>query len=111
MFIGSLVYYAISIAEVNYAVKQMERQYKELTNHYRDILSEAEISEITKDGAMLNTAREELERGKRIWSRVWIGLIIGAFLVIDFIGEDPHLLKAVFSFLGKLCEAAFLGTP
>ena len=111
VFIGSIVYYAISIAEVNYAVKQMERQYKELTDHYKDILSDAEISKITKDGAMLNSAREELERGKKIWSWVWIGLIVGAFLVIDFIGEDPHLLKAIITFLGKLCKAAFPGTP
>ena len=113
VFVGSFVYYGMSIAEVNYVEKRMQKQYDEIIAHYSDILSKEEIKNLTqakndhtKEKTLLQEARDELKKGRRFWSVVWIGMIIVAFLIVDFIGSTPHLVKAFLELLKNLLANA-----
>lgn len=94
---GSVVYYLISITEVRYAQRKLCEQYYELVEHYRGILLEDEIKHITGNGAILEKAKKSLMKGMWIWSLVWISILLVAFVMIDCVGNGPHLLQAVLA--------------
>lgn len=109
VLIGSIAYYAISVAEVWAARQKMCKKYADILVHYRKVLPEEEISQITDDGKPLIKAKDTLKYGIIRWSIVWIGLIIAAFILIDCAGDGPHIvenviiwLKGILTSLGKL---------
>lgn len=102
VFVGSFVYYAISILEVRYKKKRMCKQYDDIVANYEKVLSKEEIQQITDNGQPLAKALNALNRGMIGWSITWVLLILAALIVIDFVGDGPHFIKNVLSMLGKL---------
>lgn len=102
VFVGSLVYYVISILEIHNKKKRMCKQYDDIVDHYEKVLSKEEIQQITENGQPLTKAQNALKRGMIGWSIAWILLILAAFAVIDFIGDGPHIIENIFSEFGKL---------
>lgn len=102
VFAGSIVYYVISILEVHFKKKQMCKQYDELVAHYENVLPDEEIKQITGNGQPLTKAQNNLKCGMVGWSIVWVLFILVAFIVIDLIGDGPHIIKSIFSIIGKL---------
>lgn len=92
VFIGSLVYYLISVAEVSYKKRKMMDQYHDLLKHYEKVLPHEEINQITEKGKALSCAESSLKQGMFFWSVVWIATIMIAFLIVDYIGDYPHLV-------------------
>lgn len=97
VLVGSLIYFAMSVIEVRYAQRKLCEQHNDLVDHYRGILSEEEINHITGNGKMLEKAKKSLAKGMLIWSVVWICILLAAFVMIDCIGNGPHILKTVFT--------------
>lgn len=102
VFAGSLVYYVISILEVQYKKKRMCKQYDDIVAHYEKVLSKEEILQITDSGQPLIKAQDDLKRGMIRWSITWVLLILAAFTIIDFVGDGPHIIENAISILGKL---------
>lgn len=102
VFVGSLVYYVISILEVHNKKKRMCKQYNDIVNHYEKVLSREDIQQITDNGQPFTEAKNSLKRGMIIWSITWIILIMTAFTIVDFIGEGPHIIEKTLSMLDKL---------
>lgn len=105
VFAGSLVYYIISILEVNNKKKRICKQYDDIVAHYEKILSEDEIQQITNNGQSLTTAQNSLKCGMIGWSITWVLFILAAFIVIDFIGDGPHIIENTLSMLGKFLSS------
>ncbi len=101
---GSLVYYVISVLEVNDKRRRMRTKYDNIVAHYRKILSEDEIQQITNEGKLLTDAQTKLRRGMIIWSIVWLLLLLAAFVVIDYIGDGPHIISSFISWVRFLSE-------
>ncbi len=101
-FVGSLVYYVISVSEVYYKKKRMCKQYEDIVSHYEKVLSKEEILLITDSGKLLKKAQSDLKRGMIRWSILWVLFILVAFVVVDFVGEGPHIIKNMLSVLNKL---------
>lgn len=102
VFVGSLVYYVISILEVNTKKKRMCKQYTDLVNHYEKVLSKEDIQQITDNGQPLAKAQDSLKRGIIIWSIAWIFLVATAFIIVDYISDGPHIIKQFLSALDNL---------
>ena len=102
VFAGSLVYYVISILEVHNKKKRMCKQYDDIVTHYEMVLSKEDIQQITDNGRPLTIAQSDLKRGMIRWSIAWVFLILSAFIVIDFVGDGPHIIDNTISLLGKL---------
>lgn len=105
VFVGSLVYYVISILEVHNKKKRMCKQYNDIVDHYEKVLSKEEIQQITDNGQPLTKAQNALKSGMVGWSIAWVLLILASFTVIDFIGDGPHIIENTFSELGKLLSS------
>ena len=102
VFAGSLVYYVISILEVHCKKKRMCKQYDNIVAHYEKVLSKEEIQQITDNGQPLTRAQNSLKHGMIGWSITWVLFILVAFIVIDFIGDGPHIIENTLSMLSKL---------
>lgn len=102
VFVGSLVYYVISILEVNTRKKRMCKQYTDLVNHYEKVLSKEDIQQITDNGQPFAKAQNSLKRGMIIWSITWILLVATAFIIVDYISDGPHIIKQFLSALDNL---------
>lgn len=102
VFAGSLVYYVISILEVRNKKQQMCKQYEDIVAYYEKVLPKEEIQQITDNGQPLAKAQSTLKRGMIRWSIAWVLLIMAAFIVVDFIGEGPHIIENTLSVLDKL---------
>lgn len=102
VFAGSLVYYVISILEVHNKKKRMCKQYDDIVTHYKMVLPEEEIRQITSNGQPLTRAQSDLKNGMIRWSIAWVLLIMAAFIVVDFVGDGPQIIENVLSILGKL---------
>lgn len=102
VFIGSLIYYVISILEVQFKKKSMRKQYDALVAHYKKVLPDEEIQQITDNGQPLVKAQNNLKRGMIGWSSAWILFILIAFIVIDLVGHGPHFIENALSMLSKL---------
>lgn len=99
VFAGSVVYYLISVAEVHSKKEKMIKQYNDLTALYKNVLSEGEIAQITNGDKALSSAQTSLKRGVIIWSVIWLGIILLAFIIIDCIGESPHGIKEIITWI------------
>ncbi len=99
VFGGSLCYYAISVAEIRVQKQKMCKQYDDIIDHYRKVLPEEEIEHITDNGRPLTKAKDSLKRGIIRWSIVWVILIIGAFIIVDYVGDGPHIVKNVINWV------------
>jgi len=104
VLVGSFVFYLISILEVQYKKKQIERQYNDLISHYDAVLSYEEIQQITNNGQPLIRAQKSLKRGMIVLSFIWILLILIAFIVIDSIGSGPQIIKNLLSTIAVLFQ-------
>lgn len=102
VFAGSLVYYVISILEVRNKKQQMCKQYEDIVSHYEKVLPKEEIQQITDNGQPLTKAQFTLKSGMIRWSIAWVLLIMAAFIVVDFVGEGPHIIENTLSVLDKL---------
>lgn len=102
VFAGSLVYYVIFILEVHNKKKRMCKQYDDIVTHCEMALSKEDILQITDNGQPLTSAQSDLKRGMIRWSIAWVLLIIVAFIVIDFVGDGPHIIENTLSMLEKL---------
>lgn len=105
VFAGSLIYYVISILEVQYKKRRMCRQYDDIVAHYEKVLSKEEIQQITNNGQPLAKAKNALKRGMIGWSIIWVLLILTAFIVIDFVGDGPHIIENTLSVFGELLSS------
>ena len=101
VFAGSLVYYVVSIMEVHNKKKRMCKQYDDIVDHYEKVLSREEIQQITDNGQPLIKAQSNLRRGMIRWSIIWVLFILAAFIVIDFVGDGPHIVENTISILSK----------
>lgn len=101
VFAGSLVYYVVSIMEVHNKKKRMCKQYDDIVDHYEKVLSREEIQQITDNGQPLIKAQSILKRGMIRWSIIWVLFILAAFIVIDFVGDGPHIVENTISILSK----------
>ena len=101
VFIGSLVYYMISIWEIHSKKKRMCQQYDDIVAHYQKVLSKEEIQQITDDDRPLIKAQKALSRGIIGWSVAWVLFILCSFIVIDLIGDGPHIIENTLLMLGK----------
>lgn len=102
VFAGSLVYYVISILEVRNKKQHMCKQYEDIVSHYEKALPKEEIQQITDNGQPLTKAQSTLKGGMIRWSIVWVLLILAAFIVIDYVGDGPHIIHNTLSMFGKL---------
>ena len=102
VFAGSLVYYVISILEVNNKKKRMCKQYDDIVNHYENVLSKEDIIQITDDGQPIKKAQNILKNGMIGWSIAWILLVVGGVVVIDFVGDGPHIIESIYVELERL---------
>ena len=92
---GSLVYYVISILEVQNKKKRMCKQYNDILAHYEKVLPKEEIQQITDNGQPLIKAQSNLKCGMICWSCVWVLLILAAFIIIDLVSDGPHLISSL----------------
>ena len=56
---------------------------------------------ITDNGQPLIKAQSNLKRGMIRWSIIWVLFILAAFIVIDFVGDGPHIVENTISILSK----------
>lgn len=96
---GSLCYFFISLSEVIIKTQRITKQYANLIAHYENILSQEDISIITNDGQNLKEAKTALTRGIVVWSIVWIGFIVAAFVFADYLGDGPHFIDGAVRWL------------
>ena len=99
---GSLCYYFISLSEVIIKRKRITKQYNILIEHYKKTLSEDDITIITNNDQTLRDAQTSLKSGIILWSIVWILFIVGSFVFIDYIGDGPHIIGNVISWIKHL---------
>lgn len=99
---GSLCYYFISLSEVIIKKQRITKQYNNLVSHYKNILSEDDIAIITNEDRNLTEAQTLLKRGMILWSVVWICFICFSFILIDYVGEGPHLINAAVSWVKQI---------
>ncbi len=109
VFGGSLAFFVISVAEVWWKKQRMCKQYDEIIAHYKNVLAEEEIQQITDGGKALTVAKDSLKKGIILLSIVWIVCIIVAFILVDCTGDGPHIvenviiwLKGILASFGKL---------
>lgn len=105
VFTGSLVYYVISISEVQVKKKNMCKQYNDIIAHYKNVLPDEEIRQITDNGQPLAKAQKALKHGMIGWSIIWVLFILIAFIVIDLIGDGPHIIDNILSMIEKLLSS------
>ena len=79
----------------------MCKQYDDIVDHYEKVLSREEIQQITDNGQPLIKAQSNLKRGMIRWSIIWVLFILAAFIVIDFVGDGPHIVENTISILSK----------
>ncbi len=99
ILVGSLVYYVISVFEVYCKKKRMCKQYDDIVVHYEKVLSKEEILQITDNSQQLTKAQSDLKRGMIGWSITWLLLILASFIVIDFVGDGPHVISTILSWV------------
>lgn len=99
---GSLCYYFISFSEVIIKKQRITKQYNNLVAHYKNILSEDDIAVITNDDCNLTEAQALLKRGMVLWSVIWICFIFISFILIDYVGEGPHLIDGAISWIKQI---------
>lgn len=99
ILVGSLVYYVISIFEVYSKKKRMCKQYDDIVVHYEKVLSKEEILQITDNRQQLTKAQSDLNRGMIGWSVVWVLFLLAAFIVIDSVGNGPHIISTILSWV------------
>lgn len=103
--VGSLVYLIISVSEVHSKKKRMCSQYDSLINHYKNLLPEEEIKQITNHGQHMEKAKNDFKINIIIWSLIWMALILIAFILIDLGGDGPKILKHVYEFCSQFFSA------
>lgn len=101
VFVGSLFYYLVSIFEVRFKMKRMCKHYDDIVLHYEKVLSNEDIQEVTNNGQPLTNACSDLKKGMILWSFIWIAFVLVAFIVIDYIGDGPHIVKGMLSWIGS----------
>jgi hypothetical protein len=98
--IGSLVYLIISIFEMRFKLKKIKMSYQALKDNYKDVLSDAELSEAFKNDNLFNETEKSAKRGMVIWSIIWGLLLALAVFVIECLTANRGLITWL---LGKIC--------
>ena len=84
------------------------KQYDDIVNHYEKVLSKEDIIQITDDGQPIKKAQNILKNGMIGWSIAWILLVVGGVVVIDFVGDGPHIIESIYveleRFLSTICS-------
>lgn len=97
---GSILYMIFSIQEVNYMIKKIKRGYDSLKEGYTELLDDVDKQNIFGDDKVFEDNIMEVNKKKRAYIGIWLGMIILGFIVIESISTSP-VLKPIIKSVSK----------
>ncbi|MDN9434597.1 hypothetical protein KLL39_04055 [Clostridioides difficile] len=80
ILVGSIGYLVISVLEMNYNLKKLEKGYEDLKNNYTDILDANDILEIFNNDKTFKDNVKDVKKKRIIFIGIWIGAILACFI-------------------------------
>lgn len=84
---GSVIFLIFCVIEVNYQNKNIKNSYKQLKEHYKDVLTDDDVKEIFKNDSAFKKMQKEIKKRKTIAIYLWIAFILIAFIALEIRGE------------------------
>ncbi len=85
VLLGSAIYLIICIFETKYKLKKAEESYFSLKENYNNVLSDIDLEEIFSGDNLINKTTRSVNKGILIYSLLWTGFLIIAFLLVEYI--------------------------
>ncbi|MGX9755992.1 hypothetical protein ACWYRQ_06930 [Clostridioides difficile] len=85
ILVGSIVYLFISVLEMNYNLKKLEKGYEDLKNNYTDILDANDILEIFNNDKTFNDNVKDVKKKRILFTGMWIVAILVCFIYLKCI--------------------------
>jgi hypothetical protein len=84
---GSVIFLIFCVIEANYQNKCIKNSYKQLKEHYKDVLTDDDVKEIFKNDSAFKKMQKEIKKRKTIAIYLWIAFILIAFIALEIRGE------------------------
>lgn len=85
ILVGSIGYLVISVLEMNYNLKKLERGYEDLKNNYTDILDANDILEIFNNDKTFKENVKDVKKKRILFTVIWVVAILVCFIGIKCI--------------------------
>ncbi|MFL8634443.1 hypothetical protein [Clostridioides difficile] len=85
ILVGSIGYLVISVLEMNYNLKKLERGYEDLKNNYTDILDANDILEIFNNDKTFKDNVKDVKKKRILFTVIWVVAILVCFIGIKCI--------------------------
>ena len=85
ILVGSIGYLVISVLEMNYNLKKLERGYEDLKNNYTDILDANDILEIFNNDKTFKDNVKDVKKNRILFTVIWVVAILVCFIGIKCI--------------------------
>lgn len=92
IILGSVIYFIVSIVELNNKYKGVENYIEDLAVGYGYMIDENEINKIIADSKVYKDSKNSFFRNRKIFSALWILFTVLLFLVLDYISGSNKLL-------------------
>lgn len=98
VLLGSIVYSLISNHQIKYEISKVYESYEQLKMNYNNVLSNDDILEVFKNDSLLNRMKEEIEKSRRHYLFLWIGLLILLIGLLEILSTNP-IFKRMFDLI------------
>lgn len=98
VLLGSIVYSLISNHQTKYEISKVYESYEQLKMNYENVLSNDDILEVFKNDTLLNRMKEEIEKSRRHYLLLWIGLLILSIVLLEILSTNP-IFKRMFDII------------
>ncbi|MBK6087650.1 hypothetical protein [Ruminococcus difficilis] len=89
ILLGSLAYYFISLIQSISRVKGIQKSYYSLRSNYVGVFLPEEIDDIFNKDNVFSENQEVVKKNLILFSAIWIGFVIIAFITIEMTSSDP----------------------
>ena len=89
ILLGSLAYYFISLIQSISRVKGIQKSYYSLRSNYVGVFLPEEIDDIFNKDNVFSENQEAVKKNLILFSAIWIGFVIIAFITIELTSSDP----------------------
>lgn len=98
VLLGSIVYSLISNHQTKYEISKVYESYEQLKMNYKNVLSNDDILEVFKNDTLLNRMKEEIEKSRKHYLLLWIGLLILSIVLLEILSTNP-IFKRMFDII------------
>lgn len=98
VLLGSIVYSLISNHQTKYEISKVYESYEQLKMNYKNVLSNDDILEVFKNDTLLNRMKEEIEKSRKHYLLLWIGLLILSIVLLEIFSTNP-IFKRMFDII------------